>query len=320
MIMMSHVSKLEIIDWKEEKVIIDPLKPKLVEYFTEVFDFSESPSDMNFIRYFDNNASFNLEILQVDKSRKSLITFASVLSTVMNTPFNVNSEKRKWHLNARIKGNLIFLYPGDKTVINKFLATYREVFKNHFFVRKPTELFNRISSNMDQIFYEIYKLKFPNLDVYYVSDLCGIISEQSVNNFDKLIESEHVICELIQRVNNVPEELIDFNPICWSKAVLTNSNHCILGVYNKYNALERILYFDSNKYNNTALYGHIWSPLAAWNFLNIFLTFITDELDRIDEFYYSKAQWEFTSFADDQPFVICEYHDIQTDSSRNCAE
>ncbi|KAK9503485.1 hypothetical protein O3M35_010031 [Rhynocoris fuscipes] len=325
-------SKLEIVDWKEDLVPVIESKPELIDYFVTKYNQTDIFDNFNELKYLDAKASFNVDNVnsKFDKDKLNpvkesfdflstfsssrnyanttgtqIVTYANVLSTIMNTPFEINKEKRKWNLTARYCSNKILLYSDNNQIsANKPENLYNTLLKKHFFIRKPQRYYRRIVSNFDNLCYEVYRFNLSDNSVIYLADNPGIMTENTINNLDELKEAEHGICDVCVK-DEISEDIMNYNPNTWSKAALINAKHCIVGVYNKdNNNLEELTKFSSDLFNDKTKYENLWSPNAAWNFLDFFLTFVNIMANK----YANRNDMllEFKSYPNDKPYVSCE--------------
>ncbi|KAK9507745.1 hypothetical protein O3M35_007529 [Rhynocoris fuscipes] len=336
---MAFQSVFKIVDWKKENSEIDTKNSVLFGCGSsscrrQKFNFSK----YNSLKYFNSDIELKastfqtkvndvidiLETIQYNPYRLAsnfrdvivnypancVITSRSVISKIMNTPFEINKEKRKWIIKAKLteRGFIKLYYDEDSvssTRSESFLK-HDELLKNYLFTEKPQSYCRKIISLINDIFIEMYKISIGDHDLAFTTETPGVIFNEEITDIEKLRLSEHIYYELIDSEDFSPE-VMNYNPIWWSKAVLFKAKQCIIGVYNRDNDnIQEIIKFNVDKFEDERLYENTWSPKAAWNFLNDFLSFVKNELEKIPEVDRKRNILKFQSFYNDKPYVVCE--------------
>ncbi|KAK9502938.1 hypothetical protein O3M35_011618 [Rhynocoris fuscipes] len=336
--LMAYQSLFKIGDWRKENSEI-----KIRNYLFACGGTTSRRQRINLgryepLRYFNNDAYLNrdvivekinnvigmLEMIKYDPYRLAcdfrgiinnypdncFITSRSVLSKIMNTPFEINQEKRKWVINVKITIKGIKLYYDEDTVIStrsQSFLKHEELLKNYLFTENPQiEYLPDTISLINENFFEINRLDVGNHKLAFTVETPGVISNEVINDFHTLLLSDHVYYELIDATDFTPV-MMNYNPIWWSKAKLANAKQCVIGVYNKRNNnIQEIIKFNADKLNDMRAYENTWSPKAAWNFLNQFLSYIKNELAKIPEADRRNTILKLQSFYKDKPFIVCE--------------
>ncbi|KAK9506802.1 hypothetical protein O3M35_008669 [Rhynocoris fuscipes] len=349
---MSPLFWLEIIDWKKE---INPVYVS-IENIYSCFSSSDlkkrqlTRDSFESLKYFDNEA-----ILDIDKVKRkcnqleeklrtrfvkydqfklfnnfkrsifeysngALIASRSVLSRIMNTPFEINQDRRKWTIKAEIfRNKQIYLYydKNEEQNMSEEMFKQYELLKRYLFVKHPVSYHRKVNSVFDEMFGAGINIRLGSHYMLYTTEISGIISERKINTINELNSAtdDIIYCDIFED-GEFSEDIINYNPIWWSKAVLSKAKQCIIASYDKdNNCIKDIYKFNMDKFDDKTQYENLWSPNAAWNFLNTFLQFVNDSVNSIPNEYRNKCVWKFQSFPNNQPFVSCEivYRDIEND-------
>ncbi|KAK9512688.1 hypothetical protein O3M35_001060 [Rhynocoris fuscipes] len=365
-------SILKINNWREETCDVVPnANPDLYGYFTTMSNtvaVNRDNKEMKWLKYLDFEAEWNVEAMEanfnglylpnseavekvnflknlVESSRNfinvneaDVVTYSNVLSTLMNTPFEMDGNKNDWELEATVADqNKIYLVHIPKVHIydnvrssvydihcyhrhlppppdyHRMLEKHCDKLKQYLFVRWPIDHYRNVFSNLDRKFYETYRLNLGSNKILYAADLPGIYSYEQVSNLDELKSAEHIMCDTFYS-DTLTRETVNYNPLWWSKSYLINANQCLIGVCDKTNdTMTEIMQFNTDKFTNTTMYENLWSPKASWKFLDTFLTFVKDEVGRVTS---DRKQfiWKFKIIDDANPHITCEpkFVDVKT--------
>ncbi|KAK9507211.1 hypothetical protein O3M35_007119 [Rhynocoris fuscipes] len=335
---MAPIGWLKIVDWKHDNNEVEVSKPyiercfstdwrksKVIEYSTKSLNYFDSEAnlaaDQMQLRFNDLDEQspfiyYDPYILFSDYLKalnffpyNSIITSKSVVSKIMNTPFEINRERREWTIYAELmKNNYIYLYY-DKATDDRpsaLLAKQYELLKRHLFVKIPIRYYRKTTSVFSEIFGEIIRLKIGTHDLYYTSEIPGVLSDYEITREKELRTAEHVFCDVFKNDEFTPE-VISYNPLWWSKAALINAKQCVLTAYDtNTNSLSETIKFNLDKFDDIINYENLWSPNSAWNFLNDFLRFVEESVKTVADDNKSKCLWKFQSFLNGKPFVTCE--------------
>ncbi|KAK9499468.1 hypothetical protein O3M35_002499 [Rhynocoris fuscipes] len=275
---------------------------KSLKYFDK-----EADSDINKIqskvndsnlemKYFDYNP-YKLFVSYRNKvvdcyPRNRIETSRSCLSKIMNTPFEINGEKRKWIITAKSirKESIHLYYEETKKTDNKTLTEKYELLKNHFFVKIPISHYRKVKTIFSEVFIENRQINVDGHEVIFCTEIPGIVSDKEIQNIQELRSAEHVYLDIFKS-GEFTKEVIDYNPIWWSKATLINAKQCIIAAYDYDNdCIEDIIKFDIDKFEDKSSYENLWSPTAAWNFLSDFLRFVKDSVNSVSEDIKDKCE------------------------------
>ncbi|KAK9508303.1 hypothetical protein O3M35_007997 [Rhynocoris fuscipes] len=279
---MAPTSFLEIPDWREEKHCVHKTIPEKLGFFITDNQKLELAGSFDSLRYL-NKSEIDVKKLERKFSKTTIdlpicsikeptvrfqswrnkflaqfnadfSTTRNILSILMNTPFEVNEAKRKWTIFARLEGlNKIHLYLEDNCIKSEKLERQYDQLKRYFLSRKPEYLHQNV----------------------------GVISDDKVTKLADLKEVEHIYCDVYES-NDIPAELMNYNPYSWSNAELIPAKTCLIGIYNNDNdCLDNILNFTIDKFKDFRNFENLWSPFGAWNFLNLFLDFVKYEVFNI---------------------------------------
>ncbi|KAK9510119.1 hypothetical protein O3M35_004971 [Rhynocoris fuscipes] len=327
---------LAITDWKKEKDKLNISKPYIDRYFST--DWRKNKVlDLSFqsLKYFDNEVSLNVNdipshykdlinslpqidydacLLFDDYKKKfnypddSIITSRRILSNIMNTPFEVNHEKRKWIIEAELlKNDIVYLYcenDGEHNV-QEFHKHY-ELLKRYLFVKKPIKYNRKVCTAFNEMFGELLRLKLDVHDIFYTTEILGVNSNHEISVKEELCTAEHIYFDIFDS-DELPREVNNYNPFWWSNSTLINASKCIIASYDCNNeCLKEIIKFNTDKFNEKSNYENIWSPESAWNFLNEFLNFVYETMHSVSTDIKYRCIWKFQSFLNDKPYVSCE--------------
>ncbi|KAK9506779.1 hypothetical protein O3M35_008652 [Rhynocoris fuscipes] len=327
----------EITDWKHKLAPLQVNQPVITEFFSSS-DWKRSQINkvsLKSLKYFDNEADLDINIVKkkINQLREkirfvkydqyklffdfikslnysgSIITQRSVLSRIMNTPFEVNRDRRKWIIKAEIfKNNRVHLYyeKDQELNISEEMSKQYELLKRYLFVKHPVSYYRNVTSAFDEVFGASSVLNSGSHSLYYTTEIAGVISDQEITTLQQLKATEHIYCDIFED-GEFSEDLINYNPIWWSKAILTNAKQCIIASYDKHNdCIKNIYKFNMDKFDDKTKYENLWSPDAAWNFLNYFIQFIKDSVNSIPNKFRNQCVWKFESFPNNESSVSCE--------------
>ncbi|KAK9506145.1 hypothetical protein O3M35_008133 [Rhynocoris fuscipes] len=247
-----------------------------------------------------------------------LITSRSVLSRIMNTPFDVNEGRRKWIIKARrLHDNGIHLYyDKDQENISDKMDKQYEMLKRYLFLKYPLDYHRKVTAAFNELFGQLFYLEFDNFELYYTTENPGVISNQELTNCVQVNSAEQVYCDIFED-GEFSDDLINYNPIWWSKAELIKAKQFILASYDKNNdCIKQIYKFNMDKFDDKAKYENLWSPDAAWNFLKDFLQFVKHSMDRVSSDVKEMCIWKFQSFPLNEPLVSCEILINETENGK----
>ncbi|KAK9504016.1 hypothetical protein O3M35_010460 [Rhynocoris fuscipes] len=305
---------LEITDWKKENTLrsLESLK-----YFDNEadLDIKKINSKINFFLkkipfiYYDAFKLFSNFIKSYDCDDNEILSSRSVISRIMNTPFEINRGRRKWIIKAKLfKNNAIYLYYDreEEEYLSEDIAKQYEILKRYLFVKYPVNYYRNETSVFDEIFGRIAFIDLEIGKLYYTTEISGVISDSKITNIDELNEATYIYCDIFED-GKFSQDVINYNPIWWSKAKLTNAEQFIIASYDKHNnCLKKILKFNMNEFEDKRRYENLWSPDAAWNFLNNFIQFVRNSVNCVSDEIKNKCIWKYESFQDKRPFVTCE--------------
>ncbi|KAK9510808.1 hypothetical protein O3M35_005515 [Rhynocoris fuscipes] len=239
----------------------------------------------------------------------NMVGTRSIVSRIMNTPFEINKDiERKWIIKAEIiEENCIYLYydRDDKpnNITDKMAKQY-ELLKRYLFVNHPVN--RKVISTFNEMFGQEFYFNRKKGNFFYSTEIPGVISDQEITNNEQLTSVEYIYFDIFED-GEFSEDVINYNPIWWSKAALTKAKQCILASYDKVNdCLKEIYKFNIDKFDDKTKYENLWSPDAAWNFLNDFLNFVEYSVFSVSSDIRKKCVWKFQSYPNDEPFVSCE--------------
>ncbi|KAK9508300.1 hypothetical protein O3M35_007994 [Rhynocoris fuscipes] len=305
---MAPTSFLEIPDWREEKHCVHKTIPEKLGFFITDNQKLELAGSFDSLSIKEPTVRFqswrNKFLAQFNAD---FSTTRNILSILMNTPFEVNEAKRKWTIFARLEGlNKIHLYLEDNCIKSEKLERQYDQLKRYFLSRKPEYLHRKMITVDQQYFYEVCRIIVGSNKVIYSSENVGVISDDKVTKLADLKEVEHVYCDVYES-NDIPAELMNYNPYSWSHAELIPAKTCLIGIYNNDNdCLDNILNFTIDKFKDFRNFENLWSPFGAWNFLNLFLDFVKYEVFNIKINYRNQCIWKFESFANGNDGITCE--------------
>ncbi|KAK9506091.1 hypothetical protein O3M35_008089 [Rhynocoris fuscipes] len=335
---MAPVFWFEITDWKNEIVLVSDI---LIE--NDIYFSSESMktipvrSSLNSLRYFDTKADLDLNKIKTKFNillkkinfinynafklfsdyKKSfyykvneIVASRSVISRIMNTPFEINLNRRKWIIKAELFGNenSIFLYydQDEEKKLSEEMAKQYEMLKRYLFAKFPISYHRKVTSAYNEMFASFIEAKLGSHEICYTTEIPGIVSNTEITSIEQLNTVEPIYCDIFED-GEYSEDLINYNPIWWSKAALLNAKQCIIASYDKNNdCIKNIYKFNIDKFEDKTKYENLWSPDAAWNFLNDFLQFVKDSVKSVSSDVKGNCMWKFQSFPDDEPTVSCE--------------
>ncbi|KAK9506099.1 hypothetical protein O3M35_008095 [Rhynocoris fuscipes] len=304
------IDTLELLRYFDKEAELDISKMQAI--FNELFDKIKVPTydQLKLFLYFKNTLCY---------TDNSFVASKCVLSRIMNTPFDINQDKRKWIIFGNIyKDNLIHLLyqpDEDNNMPSEQIAKQYELLKRYLFVKHPVRYHRNVIETFNEMFGTTMKIKIGQHLVYYTTELPGIVSDNKIETLDQLIASESVYCDIFED-GEYSEDLINYNPIWWSKAALLNAKQCIIASYDKNNdCIKNIYKFNIDKFEDKTKYENLWSPDAAWNFLKDFLQFVKDSVNSIPNKFRQNCFWKFQSFPNDEPFVSCEIFHLKIENN-----
>ncbi|KAK9506746.1 hypothetical protein O3M35_008623 [Rhynocoris fuscipes] len=302
---MAPLFWFEITDWKNEKSHIRILEQCTHWYFSSN-DWKKCQikfGSLKSLKYFDNAADLDINRVQTK------INQLHEKIRIMNTPFEINQDRRKWIIKAEIfKDNRVHLYydKDQELNISEEMSKQYELLKRYLFLNSTKGYRRKVTSAFNEIFGTLIRLRFGAIYLFYTTEIPGVISDNEIINIEQLDSVEPVYYDIFED-GEFSEDLINYNPIWWSKAVLTNAKQCIIASYDKHNdCIKNIYKFNMDKFVDKTKYENLWSPDAAWNFLNDFLQFVKDTVNNIPCEFRNECVWKFQSFPNNEPIVSCE--------------
>ncbi|KAK9499334.1 hypothetical protein O3M35_002387 [Rhynocoris fuscipes] len=225
----------------------------------------------------------------------------------MVTPFKVNNEQNnKWTIWVKLVNGKIHLCTAeDDNQHTEIIAKHFQLLQNYLFVRKPILCHRQILPQLHYHFYQVYKLNIGNIQLIYPVEISGVKYDNTVTNVNDLIAADHVYCDIFKDGEFSPE-IINYNPVWWSKAVLMKATKCFIGVYKEQDRISEIIQFTIDKFNETENYENLWSPKAAWNFLQATLIFIKESINNVKSELRNDCVWKVENFVNNNDFVTCQ--------------
>ncbi|KAK9512831.1 hypothetical protein O3M35_001161 [Rhynocoris fuscipes] len=301
---MAPVSCLEIIDWKEEKCEgVNVTKPEVLSCFTRDWNGNiPIKALIEPLDDFENWRNMNDAIVK----EYNFTTDRNTLSYIMNTPFEIMEDKRKWTILAKYDGDTINLKQENNTILSETLNKHYDQLKRYLFIGNPQKLNSKTTSLFYQSIYDIIQINIGDNRVLYSAECPAVDTNEGQMNFEKFIKSERIFCDIID-INEFRLDRIQYNPFWWSKAKLSNARLGFIGVCNSVeDRLQNIIKFNTDIFVDTTKYENLWSPIAAWTFLDMFLSFVKQEFKYIKAKYRNKCLLKFTSYDNNKEAISCE--------------